>query len=102
MRPSHTEVEERLKNSFRAFASDVPDHPPVPWSTFATTSVTPSRHWHRIIGVAASIILIVLATVLWASPSAGLRYHRGEALRVGPQAIAQIHRSMPYNRIWMA
>ena len=80
MSPSYTEVEDRLTGSYCAFVADVPDHPLVSWSAFAMTSNTSSRHWHRIIGTAASIVLIAIATILWASPSAGARYHGAEGL----------------------
>ena len=92
MSPSYTEVEDRLTRSYGAFVADVPEHPPVSWSGFPATAEGLSRHWHRIVGIAASVVLIVLATTLWASPSAGARYHGAEVLRVGPPGIAQLQR----------
>jgi hypothetical protein len=95
MSPSHTEVEDRLTRSYRAFVADVPDRPLVPWSTFAMTSNTPNRHWRRIIGTAASIVLIALATILWASPSAGARYHGAEGLNSRSPGITELQRAHP-------
>ena len=92
MSPSHAEVEDRLTEAYRAFVTDVPEHPPVSWSAYAATREGLSHHWHRIVGIAASIVLIVLATTLWATPSAGARYH-GSVPRVGTPAIAQLQRS---------
>jgi hypothetical protein len=92
MSPRYAEVEDRLTTSYRAFVTDVPEHPPVPWSAYAATPEGLSHHWHRIVGIAASIVLIVLASTLWASPSAGARYH-GAVLRVGTPAITQVQRS---------
>jgi hypothetical protein len=91
MSPSYAEVEDRLAGSYRAFVGDVPEHPPVPWSATAVTPVGPSRHLHRLVGIAASIVLIVLATTLWASPSAGARYHPAEVLRVVPPSSSHVH-----------
>ena len=93
MSPSYAEVENRLADSYRGFVAGVPEHPPVPWSTYATTAEAPSHHWHRIVGIAASIVLIVLATTLWASPSAGARYRGAEVLRAGTPGIVQLQRS---------
>jgi hypothetical protein len=82
----YADVEERLKHSFHALASEVPDQPPAPWSTFASPS-TPSHHRRALVGVAASIVLVALAVVLWASPSAGARYHGRDALRAVPVVV---------------
>jgi hypothetical protein len=95
MSPSYTEVEDKLTRSYRGFVADVPDHPLVSWSAFTVTSNTPNRHWRRIIGTAASIVLIALATILWASPSAGARYHGAEALKAGSPGITALHRAHP-------
>jgi hypothetical protein len=93
MSPGHAEVEESLTRSYRAFVADVPDDPPVAWSSFATTADGRTRHSHRIMGIAASVVLIVLATILWASPSAGAHYHGAEVVKVEPPGIAQLHGS---------
>jgi hypothetical protein len=95
MSPSHTEVEDRLTRSYCAFVADVPDHPLVSWSTFTMTSNTPNRHWRRVIGTAASIVLIAVATILWASPSAGARYHGAEGLNSRSPGITQLQRTRP-------
>ncbi len=92
MSPSYAEVENRLARSYRALVAEVPDTPPVSWSTYASTPVGLRRHWHHIVGIAASIVLIVLATALWASPSAGARYRGAEDLRGGSPSIAQLQK----------
>lgn len=76
---SQNDVEERLTLALHGFAETVPDHPPVPWSVFLKASSGPKHHVARAIGAAASVVLIALATILWAAPSAGARYHGGEA-----------------------
>ena len=96
MSPSYAEVEERLARSYRAFVAEVPEHPSVSWSVYAATPKGLRRQWHHIVGIAASVVLILLATALWASPSAGARYHGVEGVREsGLQAIAQLQRSHP-------
>ena len=87
MSHSVAEVEGKLKRSLAAFVSDVPDHPPVAWSAFVSAPRAPRHHWRRLAGVAASIVLITLATISWASPSAGERYHGRDALRGAPARI---------------
>jgi hypothetical protein len=91
MSPSYAEVEDRLAQSYRAFVADIPEQPPVSWSAFSAAPKGLGHHWHRIVGIAASVVLVVLATTLWASPSAGARYHGAEVLRVGTPRIAQLH-----------
>lgn len=78
-RSSGNEVEERLTIALHGFAETVPDDPPVPWSAFVKTPRGPRHHVARLIGAAASVVLIAVATILWAAPSAGARYHAGEA-----------------------
>jgi hypothetical protein len=77
------QVEERLIHAFHEFAEVVPEHPPAPWSTVLAASRGPRRHVSHLIGVAASVVLIALATIVWAAPSAGARYHGGQAIRMG-------------------
>ena len=93
MSPSYTEVEDKLARSYRALVDDIPDQPPVPWSNFSTTPGAIGRHRQRIVGIAASVVLIVLATVLWSAPSAGARYHGAEVVRVRCPEVAQLHRT---------
>lgn len=91
MSPSYAEVEDRLRRSYCAFVADIPDHPLASWSAFTMTSDKPSRHRHRVIGVAASVVLIVVATISWASPSAGAHYHGAEVLRTGSPGISKLY-----------
>lgn len=93
MSPSYEEVEERLSRSYGAFVGDIPEHPPVSWSVYAASPGGMKRHWHRVVGVAASIVLIVLATALWASPSAGARYRGAEDAQGRPPGVAQLQRT---------
>jgi hypothetical protein len=93
MSPSYAEVEDRLARSYQAFVAEVPEDPPVSWSAYRATPERLRRQWHHIVGVAASIVLILLATALWASPSAGARYHGAEELRVRSPGIAQLQRT---------
>jgi hypothetical protein len=90
MRPSYTEVEGRLARSFDAFVADIPDHPPVAWSTFSAAPARRNHHRQRILGIAASVVLIFLATVSWASPSAGARYHGAVVLRATTPGISRL------------
>lgn len=87
MSHSSSDVEERLKHSFRIFVSEIPDQPPTPWSTFVSPATTSSHYWRTLVGVAASVVLIGLAMLLWASPSAGARYHGPNVLRAAPVAV---------------
>jgi hypothetical protein len=84
---SPSDVEERMKHSFHVFVSEVPDHPPAPWSTYISSPNPSSHHWRTLVGVAASIVLIALAMFLWASPSAGARYHGRDAIRATPIVV---------------
>jgi hypothetical protein len=84
---SFSDVEERLKHSFHIFVSEVPDQPSTPWSTLASPPTTSSHYWRSLVGVAASVVLIALAMLLWASPSAGARYHGPNALRAAPVVV---------------
>jgi hypothetical protein len=93
MSPSYAEVESRLIDSYRGLVADVPEYPPVPWSAYVATREGRSHHWHRIVAIAASIVLIVLVTTMWAAPSAGARYHGAEVLRVGAPGLPQNHGS---------
>jgi hypothetical protein len=90
------DVERRLTRAFHAFVEDVPNYPPSSWSVVSTTSTHPRQHWHRVISVAASLVLIALALALWAAPSGGLGYHGGEALRTSHTTYAQ--RQSPLTR----
>lgn len=89
------QVEERLIHAFHEFAETVPASPPVPWSTALTASRAPRRHLSHLIGVAASVVLIAVATIVWAAPSAGARYHGGEAIRAGHVISVQPLRTIP-------
>jgi hypothetical protein len=84
---SSSDVEERLKHSFGVFVSEVPDQPSIPWLTFVSPTTTSSHQWRTLVGVAASVVLIALAMVIWASPSAGARYHGPNALRAAPVVV---------------
>jgi hypothetical protein len=78
MRPSAHEVEERLSESLHGFVGGVPDRPPVPWSTAhagAASQLThPLPHRYAALEAAASVVIVAIATLFWASPSAGARY----------------------------
>lgn len=87
---SGNDVEERLTFALHMFAETVPDDPPVPWSEFSKTSSGPRHHLARVIGVAASVVLIALATILWAAPSAGTRYQGSEAQHMGHSLSASV------------
>jgi hypothetical protein len=80
MSHSVADVEDRLRHSLCAFVSGVPEHPPVAWPTYVAATKRTRYRLHALVGVAASIVLIALATVLWSTPSAGDRPHGGDAV----------------------
>jgi hypothetical protein len=86
---SYADVEDRLKDSFRMLVSEVPDQAPEPWSIFVSPRHSQSHHLRALVGAAASIVLIGFASLLWASPSAGERYHGPEAIRAAPAGVVQ-------------
>lgn len=79
MNQSIAEVEERLRDSFHSFVSEVPDYPPAPWPSFVVTTTKVRHRLHGLVGAAASIVLIALATLLWSTPSAGDGPHGRDA-----------------------
>jgi hypothetical protein len=83
------DIEERLTSSLYALAAEVPDRPPIRWSAFVATPAAPRHRWRTALAVAASMVLIALGTVLWASPSAGARDHGRESLRTAPFGLVQ-------------
>lgn len=87
MTVSHGEMEERLIHALYVFAEAVPDSPPEPWSTTwispPTSAPASRRHFMPFVGVAASVVLIALASILWADPSAGAGYHGSGISPVG-------------------
>lgn len=80
MNRSVADVEERLRHSLHSFVSEVPDHPPAPWLSFVAATPRTRHRWHGLVGVAASIVLIALATILWSTPSAGDGPHGRDAV----------------------
>jgi hypothetical protein len=90
MNTNHRDVERRLTHALHTFVQDIPDYPPTSWSAVSTTSTHARQYWHRVISVAASLLLIALALALWAAPSGGLGYHGGEALRTSHATYAQL------------
>jgi hypothetical protein len=92
---SYADIEDRLKHSFQVFVSDVPDQPPVPWSTPVSTPSPSIHHWRNLVGVAASIVVIALALLLWASPSAGARYQGHDVFRSAPAVV--VHHGLRSN-----
>jgi hypothetical protein len=92
---SYADIEDRLKHSFHVFVSEIPDQPPAPWSTFASTPSASIHHWRNLVGVAASIVVIALALLLWESPSAGARYQGPDVLRSAPAVV--VHHDLHAN-----
>jgi hypothetical protein len=105
-----TEIEERLSRSLHIYASGIPDHPPTPWaSAQGDAGCARSRAHHHLygaLGLAASVVLVVIATLLWASPSAGARYdeggHRSVTITAAPdltgvpQSLAHVAPGSPW------
>ena len=88
MNHSVADVEERLRHSLRSFVSEVPDHSPVPWPSFVAATTRTRHRLRGLVGVAASIVLVALATLLWSTPSAGDGAHGRDA--VGTTSVSLI------------
>jgi hypothetical protein len=90
MSSSDVEIEERLSRSLRAWAGHLPEEPPVPWRSVHASAVrskrTATRHRYGTLGLAASIVVVAVTTLLWASPSAGARYDQGGQPSAGAAA----------------
>jgi hypothetical protein len=78
---SERQVEERVTCALHDFTEVIPDVPPTPWSSVERASFAPRRHTARLLEIAASVIVVALATIVWADPSAGARFHGGVAVR---------------------
>lgn len=89
MSDSVVDIEALLTRSLYALAAEVPDRPPVRWSAFVSAPSAPRHRWRTAVAVAASVVLIALGTVLWASPSAGARDHGRESLRTARVSVVQ-------------
>lgn len=89
MNHSVADVEERLRHSLHSLVSELPDHPPAPWPSFVAATTRTRHRLHGLVGVAASIVLIALATILWSTPSAGDGPHGRDA--AGAATASLVH-----------